>query len=193
MHAQLKVVKADGSVEQYLHTKVVGTVNNALGAIDEADIQLAEQFAEVVTFFLYHQQDRRRVSSSEILSMIQVILASTGFEVAAEALSEHHFERKLKRSRTEVISVDIQELTDAEFFVGVEEAGVRHRWDKSRIAEDLTAEGDMDRQTARMIAGMVEEKVFGMGMPRIPSCLIRQLVLGDIAAVQRAEEQFHTV
>ena len=125
--------------------------------------------------------------------MIQVILASTGFEVAAEALSEHHFERKLKRSRTEVISVDIQELTDAEFFVGVEEAGVRHRWDKSRIAEDLTAERGMDRQTARMVAAMVEEKVFGMGMPRIPSSLIRQLVLGDIAAVQRAEEQFQTV
>lgn len=193
MHAQLKVVKADGSVEQYLHTKVVGSINNALGAIGEVDIDLAEQFAEVVTFFLYHQQNRRRVNSNEILSMIQVVLASTGYEAAAEALSEHHFERKLRRSRTEVISVDIRDMTDAEFFVGTEEAGVRRQWDKSRIAEDLTAERGMDRQTARMIAAMVEEKVFGMGMPRIPSCLIRQLVLGDIAAVLRAKEQFQMV
>ena len=85
MRAQLKVVKADGSVEHYLHTKVVGTINNALGAIDEANIDMAEQFTEVVTFFLYHQQGRRRVNSSEIFSMIQVVLASTGYEAAAEA------------------------------------------------------------------------------------------------------------
>lgn len=193
MQAQFKVVKADGAVEQYLHTKVVGSINNALGAIDEANIDIAEQFAEVVTYCLYDQQDRRRVSSSEILSMIQVVLASTGYEAAAAALSRHHFERKLKRSRTEVISVDIQDMTDAEFFVGTEEAGVRRRWDKSRIAEDLIDEQGLDRQTARMIAAMVEEKIFGMGMTRIPSSLIRQLVLGDTAAVQRAQEQFQMV
>lgn len=193
MHAQLKVVKADGSVEQYLHTKVVGSINHALGAIDEADIDMAEQFAEVATFFLYHQQDRRRVKSSEIFSIIQVILSSTGHEAAAAALSRHHFERKLKRSRTEIISVDIQDMTDAEFFVGTEETCVRCRWDKSRIAEDLIDEHSLDRQTARMIAAMVEEKIFGMGMARIPSGLVKQLVLGDIAAVQRAREQFQTV
>ncbi len=193
MRAQLKVVKADGSVEHYLHTKVVGTINNALGAIDEANIDMAEQFTEVVTFFLYHQQGRRRVNSSEIFSMIQVVLASTGYEAAAEALSRHHFERKLKRSRTEVIAVDIQNLRDAEFFVGTEEAGVRTRWDKCRIAEDLIDECGMDRQTARMIAAMVEEKIFNMGMTRIPSSLIKQLVLGDTAAVERAREQFQTI
>ena len=193
MQAQLKVVKADGSVEQYLHTKVVGTINNALGAIDEANIDMAEQFAEVVTFFLYHQQGRRRVNSSEIFSMIQVVLASTGYEAAAVVLSEHHFGRKLKRSRTEVISVDIQDLTDAEFFLGTEEVGVRSRWDKSRIAEDLIAEHGMDRQTARVIAAMVEEKIFTMGMTRIPSGLIKQLVLRDTAAVLRAQEQLQTV
>ena len=189
MQAQLKVVKADGAVERYLHTKVIGTINNALSAIDEANMDLAEEFAEVVTFFLYHEQGRRRVNSSEIFSMIQVVLASTGFEAAAMALSEHHYGRKLKRSRTEVIFVDIQNLKDAEFFVGTEETGVRCQWDKSRIAEDLITEQSMEHQTARMIAAMVEEKVFGMGMTRIPSGLIKQLVFGDTAAVLRAQEQ----
>ena len=192
MQAQLKVVKADGAVEEYLHTKVVGSINNALDAIGEADIDMTEQFAEVVTFFLYHQQGRRRVNSSEIFSMIQVVLASTGYETAAAAMSEHHFERRLKRSRTEVISVDLQDLTDAEFIVGTEEAGAWCRWDKSRIAEDLIAERTVDRQAARMIAAMVEEKIFGMGMTRIPSSLIKQLVLRDTAAVLRAQEQLQT-
>ena len=193
MQAQLKVVKADGVVEQYLHTKVVGTINNALGAIDEANIDLAEQFAEVVTYFLYHQQGRRRVNSSEILSMIQVVLASTGYEAAAVALSEHHFKRKLNRSRTEIICVDIQDRADAAFFVGTEEAGVRSRWDKSRIVMDLIAEDGMDRQMARMIAARVEEKIFNMGMTRVPSGLVKQLVLRDTAAVQRAQEQLQMI
>lgn len=193
MRAQLKVVKSDGIVEEYLHTKVVGTINNALGEVGEANIDLAEQFAEVVTFFLYHRQDRRRVNSSEILSMIKVVLASTGYETAAAALSEHHFERRLKRSRTEVISIDVRDLMDAEFFIGTEEVSIRCRWDKSRIVEDLVAENDMDRQAARMIAAMVEEKIFRMGMTRVPSGLIKQLVLGDTATVLRAQEQLQTV
>ena len=193
MRAQLKVVKADGVIEEYLHTKVVGSINNALGAVDEANIDLAEQFAEVVTFFLYHQQSRRRVNSSEILSMIKVVLASAGYEVAAAALSEHHFERRLQRLRTEVVSIDVRDLTDAEFLVGTEETSVRCQWDKSRIVEDLIAENGVDRQAARMIAAMVEEKIFSTGMTRIASSLIRQLVLGDTAAVLRAHEQLHAI
>ena len=39
---QLKVIKADGSSEQYLHTKVIGAVSNALAQADYSDIRLAE-------------------------------------------------------------------------------------------------------------------------------------------------------
>jgi hypothetical protein len=178
--------------EEYLHTKVMAAINNALGRIGRADADVAEQFAEVVTYFLYHQQNARSVTSSEVLSMIKVVLATTGYEKAAVALSEHHFERRLKRSRIEVVSVDIRELADAEFLVGAEETACRSRWDKSRIVEDLIAEHGLDRQTARLIAAMVEERVFNMGITRVPSSLIRQLVLGDAAAVLHAQEQLQT-
>jgi hypothetical protein len=189
VETQLKVIKADGTVEEYLHTKVMGTINNALGKIGQADMDIAEQFAEVVTYFLYHERSGRSVTSGEVLSMIEVVLAATGYEKAAVALSEHHFERKLKRSRIEVVCVDIQELTDAELFVGAEGPGSRCRWDKSRIVEDLTAQYGLCRPTARMVAAMVEEKVFNMGVTLVPSSLIRQLVLGDAAAVLRAQQQ----
>ncbi|HUV63323.1 MAG TPA: hypothetical protein VMW24_05450 [Sedimentisphaerales bacterium] len=193
MQTQLKIIKADGTVEEYLHTKVMATINNALGEIGRADADVAEQFAEVVTYFLYHQQSGRSVTSSEVLSMIKVVLATTGYEKAAVALSEHHFQRKLKRSRVEVVSVDIRELTDAEFLVGAEGPACRSRWDKSRIVEDLVAEHGLCRQTARMISAMVEEKIFNTGITRVPSSLIRQLVLGDAAAVLHAQEQLQTV
>jgi len=193
VQTQLRIIKADGTIEEYLHTKVMATINNALGEIGRADVDVAEQFAEVVTYFLYHQQNGRNVTSSEVLSMIKVVLATTGYEKAAVALSEHHFERKLKRSRVEVVLVDIRELADAEFLVGAEGPACRSRWDKSRIVEDLVAEHGLCRQTARMIAAMVEEKVFNMGITRVPSSLIKQLVLGDAAAVLHAQEQLQVV
>lgn len=193
IRTQLKVIKADGSIEEYLHTKVMGTINNALGEVDQANIDIAEEFAEVVTFFLYNQYNRRTVTSSDIFSMIKVVLAATGYEGAAIALSEHHFERKLNRSRIEVATIDIQDLTDAEFLTMAEESSRRSRWNKSRIVGNLIERHGICRQTARTIAAMVEEKVFNVGITLVPSSLIKQLVLGDTATVLRAQRQLQTV
>ncbi len=190
---QLKVIKADGSAEEYLHTKVIGTISNALSRIGQADICIAEELAEVVTYFLYHKQKPLIVTSNEIFSIIEAILTTTGYEEAAVALSEHHFERRLKRSRIEVVSADIQQLSDAELLGKIEEFGSRSRWDKSIIIEDLVTKHNLCRQTARMIASMVEEKIFNIGIKQLPASLVKQLVLGDAAAVLRAERQLQTV
>jgi len=193
MKLQLKVVKTDGSTEEYLHTKVIGTISNTLAYVGQPDIHIAEHLAEVVTYFLYHKQKRRRITSSEIFSIIKAVLAATKYEDAAIALSEHHFERKLKRSRIEVASIDVQQLSDADMLCSVEESNNRCRWDKSRIVTDLVTKHDVPRQTARTIASMVEEKIFNMGITLVPASLIRQLVLGDTAAVLRAQRQLQTV
>ena len=190
---QLKVIKADGSAEEYLHTKVIGTISNALSRIGQADICIAEELAEVVTYFLYHKQKPLMVTSNEIFSIIEAILTTTGYEEAAVALSEHHFERRLKRSRIEVVSADIQQLSDAELLGKIEEFGSRSRWDKSIIIEDLVTKHNLCRQTARMIASMVEEKIFNIGITQLPASLVKQLVLGDAAVVLRAERQLQTV
>lgn len=192
MRTQLKVIKADGSLEEYSHTKVMGTINNALCKNGEADVYIAEQLAEVVTYFLYHGQNRRTTTSSEIFSIINAVLSATSYEQAAIGLTEHHFERRLKRSRTEVVSIDIKELTDAEQLTGSEADNSRCRWNKSKIVEDLVTKYDLQSSTARMIASMVEEKVFNMGINLVPSSLIKQLVLGDTAIVLRAEKQLQT-
>ncbi|MHC4461710.1 MAG: hypothetical protein ACYS6W_03015 [Planctomycetota bacterium] len=190
---QLKVIKADGSVEEYLHTKVMGTISNALGRIGQADICIAEQLAEVVTYFLYRRQEGRAITSSEVFSIIKAALTSTSYEEAAIALSEHNFERKLKRSRVEVVSIDIQELADAELFAKAEGLDCRFRWDKSRIVKDLVTKNNLSQQTARLIASMVEEKIFSMGITLVSASLIKQLVLGDAAAILQAQRQLQAV
>jgi transcriptional regulator NrdR family protein len=190
---QLRVIKADGSVEEYLHTKVIGTISNALALIDQADIGVAEGLAEVVTYFLYHKQKPLIVPSNEILSIVKAVLTATGYEDAAAALSEHHFERRLKRSRTEVVDIDVQKLSDAEMLGTAHESHDRRQWNKSRIVNDLVTEHKLCRHTARTIASMVEEKVFSTGITLIPASLVKQLVLGDTAAVLKAQRQLQTV
>jgi len=190
---QLKVIKTDGGVEGYLHTKIIGTISNALTRIGSPDIYVAEELSEVVTFYLYNRQNRRTVTSSEILSIIKAVLTATQYEEAAVALSDHHFERKLKRSRIEVASIDIVELADAERLCKNEQPDDRARWDKSRIVKDLVKKHNVPKQTARMIASMVEEKIFNMGLTLVPVSLVKQLVLGDAAAVLRAQRQLQTV
>jgi transcriptional regulator NrdR family protein len=193
MKTQLKVVKTNGTVEEYLHTKVIGTISNALACVEQSDVYVAEHLAEVVTFFLYHKQKRRRVTSDEIFSIIKAVLTATNYEDAAVALSEHRFERRLKRSRIEVVSVDIQQLSDAHLLDKSEQSSDRARWDKSRVVDDLITKHNINRQTARTIASMVEEKIFSMGLTVVPVSLIKQLVMADAAAILRAQQPLQAV
>jgi len=193
MKIQLKVIKADGSIEEYLHTKVMGTISNALDSVGQSDICIAEGLAEVVTYYLYHNQKNPALSSGEILSIVKAVLTSTNNEKAAIALSEHHFERKLKRSRIEVVSIEVRDLADAEVLCGSKESGARTRWDKSRIVADLVSKYDISQQTALMIAPMLEEKIFSMGITLVSASLIKQLVLGDTATILNAQRQLQTV
>ena len=192
---QLKVVKSDGSVEEYLHTKVLGAIYNALAETGDGDgnVDVVERLADAVTYYLYHRQDGHTTNSSEILSVIKACLAATNHEEAAIALSEHHCQRRLKRGRVEVVSLDVQKLADAERLCSPEELNRRSAWDKSVIVHDLTTEHGIDRQVARAIASMVEEKVLNMGITLIPASLIRQLVLGDTATMMHAHRQLQIV
>jgi len=192
MDKQLRVVKADGSTEAYLHTKVLGAINNAMSAAGQPDMTLAEHLAQVVTFHLYQEAARRTISSGEILSMIKAVLFATGCEEAAAALTEHALERRLRRSRTEVIEADVREFADLGQLSLARDPLARMPWDKTRIVHDLTTRFHLRRQIARVIASMVEERVFRLEMTTVPRSLVKQLVLGETAAVLHAEQELQT-
>ncbi|OHB64693.1 MAG: hypothetical protein A2Y77_03700 [Planctomycetes bacterium RBG_13_62_9] len=190
MNRQLRVVKTDGSTEAYLHTKVLGTINNALAAAGRPDVTLAERLAEVMTFHLYDTPDRRRIDSSEILAMIKAVLAATGNEDAAAALAEHALERRLKRTRTEVLAVDVQDFNDAENLSRAAPPA-RALWDKGRIVRDLKHSG-LAHQTARTIAALAEERLLCLGLTAVPRSLVKQIVLGETASILHAQQQLQT-
>jgi hypothetical protein len=190
---KLTVVKADGTREEYFHTKVIATIANALGSTGRPDIHAAQEIADAITFFLYRSTQpglsQISVSTNEILSAIKIVLADTGFEEAALAVSEHHFERKLKRCRLEVAS----DTPDTAKLYNDTSGQTTNKWDKSHIVEYLVARHRLHRQTARTIASMVEEKVFNLDLPVIPAGLVKQLVLNDAAAILRAQNQMQPV
>ena len=189
MRTQLKVIKADGSVEEYLHTKIIGAIANALAEIECGDILVAEELAEAITYYLYHKQNNRTITSDEIFSVIKAVLAGTGYETAALVLNEYNLQRRLKRNRLEVISTDICKLADMDLLCEAQANCKKTCWDKSKIVSDLVTAHGLDRNTARMIAGMVEHKVLNMTISVIPTSLIKQLVYNDTAAVLRAQRQ----
>jgi transcriptional regulator NrdR family protein len=182
---QLKVIKTDGAIEEYLHTKVLGTFSNALALIDQTNVFAAEQFAEAITYYLYQKRGADTITSDEIHLMVQAVLSATGYENAAKALNEYQLNRKLQRARIEVIQNGCAEYDDLDMMLG--------RWSKSKIVEGLVRKNHLDLHIARVIASTVEQKVLGLGMTKIKCSLIKQLVMADTDTILKAQEQLLAV
>jgi hypothetical protein len=61
------------------------------------------------------------------------------------------------------------------------------QWSKGRVASQVMEMFGLQRQAARAVAGRVEERVLAMGISRVWSGLVRQLVMSESAATMRAE------
>lgn len=182
---QLRIIKCDGSVEEYLHTKVIGTFNNALALAGKPSVFAAEQFAEAVTFHLYHEKTAHAITSDEVHLMIESVLNATGYYQAAQLLSEHRLTRKLKRKRIEVFD-------DRQY----EKKGCYYnpcQWDKSCIIDDLVKKNGLSRQMARVIASSVEEKMLTLEMLRVSRQLIKQLVISNMDSMLEAQKQLQII
>jgi transcriptional regulator NrdR family protein len=186
---QLKVIKADGSQEQYLHTKVIAAFVNAFAAPQEIDTSIARHLAETVTFYLYNNYPSNKITSSEILSIIQAVLSSTGYDNAAANLAEHSRKRNLLRARIEITKYDMQEVCSSIKLRKTVAAPPAIRWNKSKIINDLIAEYNLDNTTARIIASMVEEKVLNSGFRCVSTAFIRFLVVLQTQAILSAQQQ----
>ena len=189
------MIKADGAVEDYLHTKVLATINNCMTAAGHFDILFTEEFAEVITYHLYKQKIHT-IGSDQIFAIVKAILCSTGFDDAAEILSNHQLQRKLRRGRIEVLKNYLSAF-------GPPKAGAEDvyksdgqkmnppsaEWSKSKIVSDLVEEKGLERQLARAVAGAVEEKVLNLQLRQVSAELIRQIVIAESAAMLCAHRQ----
>ena len=175
---QLQVIKKDGTTEQYMHTKVLGTFNNALDAVGRTNIIAAEQFAEAVTFHLYHNIDTTTIKGDDIHQYVLIVLKETNYTDAAAALHEHRLCRSIKRARVEV-----------NCHSHVDNTSHTSLWNKSHIIMSLVERHRMNRTLARAVASAVEEKVMNLDMRLIDQYLIEQLVIAETEILLKAEKQ----
>ena len=180
---QIRILKTDGSIEPYLHTKVLGTFHHALALAGSDNLYAAEQLAEAVTFYLYRKLPQGTLNTDQLHQMVLDVLGSTGYADAAEALNDYRLMRKLKRRRVEVVA-DIRQNPNMT---------VSMQWDKGRIVQDLVAGHQMDRLLARAVASAVEEKILNMGVTRVRKSLVHQLVVADMESLLDAHRQLATV
>lgn len=175
---QRKVMKSDGTIEKYKHTKVLASLNHALVLIDQPNVFAAEQFADAITYYFYRDKNASIISTDDIHLMIISVLNATGYENAAHALTEHRLQRRLRRNRIEVFNPDARAPQN-----------IPQRWDKSRIVQNLTYSKGIEIDLARAIAAGVEEKVLNMDVNNITTNLIREIVYAETSAMIRAQDQ----
>jgi hypothetical protein len=180
---QLMVEKRDGSLEVYLHTKVMGSLASALSEVGHYQEGLPEHLAEAVTTFLRRQYGCGPVHSDEIGSMIEVALFETDHPDAAAALNEHRIRRQVQRDRIEMIHL-IREKGEI-----VEEETGRQNWEKGAIVKTLERDYDLPVHLARAIAGVVEEKVLRLGVRTIPTSLVRELMVYELWLMNKADQE----
>lgn len=189
---QLRVIKADGTEEEYFHTKVIATFVNAFAAPDENNTSIAQQLAEAVTFYLYNKNGSDKITSSEILSIIKAVLVSTGFGNAAEVLTEHQQRRNLLRMRVKVVKTDAKNLPASTPLLPTDPLGLAGYWNKSKIIYDLINEYNLDPTFARTVASLVEEKILDSGFRLVPTGFIKFLALWQAQAILSASQQLKT-
>ncbi len=185
---QLRVEKADGSSEVYLHTKVLGTLAAALADSGSYQEGKPEQLAEAVTTFLRRRYGNTSVSSDEIHSMIEVVLTDTGHEDAALVLHDHRVNRQIKRRRLEVVHVQNTDTAASQPKIHIFSANYTVQpWNKSEIVRDLERESGLSHNLAQAIASSAEEKALALGCRRITTALVRELVCNEMLAMRQAE------
>ena len=191
---QLKVLKSDGSVETYLHTKVMGSIAAALGDSGHYQEGITDHLAEAVTEYIAKRYGSSSISTDEIHAMIEAVLSETGHYEAALALHEHRLTRQVKRNRTEVIhrldntpisnpftSVSSQDPVD-EFSC--------EPWNKTIIVRKLQEERQIPRPLARALAAAVEEKVLRLQVRYVFATLIRALVENELWTMRQTAASF---
>ncbi|MBW2472334.1 MAG: hypothetical protein JRE18_09665 [Deltaproteobacteria bacterium] len=168
---QIWVTKSDGTIEPYLHTKVLGTLHRAMTEVQAEGLETAQMLSDAVTYFLYQHGSSGTLTTDQIHHMIITVLEGASCHAAAQCLNAHRLQRRLQRRRIEVI--DSKEPI----------------WTKSCIVQDLIEQYQIEQPLARAVAGSVEEKVLRMGATRVRKGMIRHMVLTDVEDLMDAHRQ----
>jgi len=178
-----RVVKRSNRVVAFDKSKIADAIFRAATAVGGEDRQTAEDLAEIVTVFLENNYDDDHPPGIEgIQDLVEKTLIETGHAKTAKAYILYRERRARLRNMLRVRKPVRAErnTTDISLLVDPGSRDELLSWDKQRIAEALMKEADLEEERAHEIAGAVEKKVFGSGLERISTTLIRELVDNEL-------------
>jgi len=167
----------------YDASKIADAIFKAALAVGGEDRFIAEELAAAVTDYLDNHYEGDAPGIEDIQDMVEKVLIETGHAKTAKAYILYRDRRNQARRAMHVRKArqeQARSTTDLALLVDTGAKDALVPWDKSRIAEALEKEAHLDSETARKVAGSVEEKVIASGMARITTGLVRELVDNEL-------------
>jgi hypothetical protein len=182
--AVTRIKKRDGREVPFDGAKIARAIEHALAAAGEPDARFAAEVAAVVELELRRGAEERALrregeyvpAIEEIQDLVERALIELGRAGAAKAYILYRERRAQVRAVLQVR----EERTS-----GVPRVQATHQmssWSKARISAALIEEALLPRATAEDVARRVELRVIELGLRRISSGLVRELV--DIELVE---------
>lgn len=164
-----KVRKRDGRVVAYDESKIAEAIARAARAAGQDQGAVGRDLAGIVTMYLERYFDRDVPSSDEIREMVEKILIETRHEDVAR-----EFMRPRAKAAAPCAPADLFP-TNTVLVDGASRDEVS-AWGRGRISASLVKEAGLEPAAADEIAGAVERRIFQLGLPRVSTTLIRELV-----------------
>ncbi len=185
-----RVRKRDGREVPFDETKIRDAIQRAMLAVGEGDLGFASEVAGVVRLSLSNRRPTAEGSASgdggapsieEIQDLVEHALIELGRASVAKAYILYRDRRAKVR---EVLEVHRSPRPGTRApRVRPSDEGAPVAWSKGRIVAALMNEAEVARGTAEEIAGRVESRVFALGMKRISTALVRELVDNELVGM----------
>jgi len=158
------VLKRDGSIELFDRHKLRGCLLRAVH-LPGNDYPVADALASAVECYL-HRRGVRCVTSAAVLEMSLTALEAAGLPEARAKLEARHGDRQVLRGRLSIRHAN----------------GARSAWSKNWLVHQACRQWGLQRATARIFAGQVEDALMARTAPEIGRSAALRLLARALAA-----------
>lgn len=128
------------------------------------DGRFADALAQAVETHLESVSRQQRMTTSYVMECTATVLRETGLSEVSDALARHHRDRASRRRRVRVTN----------------DAGRAVLWSKSAAARSLMERFGLRRESARILAGQVEDRLLSGESESIAAAVVNEMLLAEI-------------
>jgi len=177
-----RVAKRDGREVPFDEGKIRSAVARALCAVGEDDPALPGEVATLVRLALEQRHASAGTLGVPHIEEIQDLVERALIELGRAAVAKAYIVYRDRRARArEALRVEERRPGPGRSAPPrVQDSERASRWSKARIVAALMREAELSRETAERVAALVERRVFDLGLARISTALVRELVDNEL-------------